>query len=77
MSKNKLTEYFKEYEIRKGGSTIKIVDENDDFADVYPRGYGSDWYILTNKESKALNSGKVLIIAENGGEYQMFLRKKG
>jgi len=53
---------------------IKIVDRNESFRDAWIPGiYGTDYFILTKLEIELLKNGKVLVLPENGGEYQMFL----
>lgn len=55
---------------------IKIVDINNDFKDITHDCYGSDFYELTQEQLESLKNGKVLLLKENGGEYQMFLKLK-
>jgi len=53
---------------------IKIVDKSNSFKDASISGiYGTDYFILTKLEIELLKNGKVLVLPENGGEYQMFL----
>lgn len=61
---------------RTSDDKIKIIDVSQTFEEVTNDCYGSDWYELTEEELKALNTGKVLLLSENGGEYQMFFKKK-
>lgn len=73
---DKLKNYFKEFAVRENDD-IKIINDLDkSFKEVSHDCFGSDWYELTKEELEALMNGKVLLIKENGGEYQMFLKKK-